>query len=343
MLNHRNASWLTCALSGLLIGMLSAEANANDWMPSMREFADSFKQLEQSFNSGKFDKIPSLTSQMNTAASSLRRQAPHLSASKAKGLEAHAVQIELAATRLNQSAAANDHHGIAKGMANIRHTCMSCHVKFREFDHLTSFYPARGNTLIVDVSVRTIDGRPRQDHSNVVVFMDRVPHTSQVPVTNPRVSQANRRFHPRVLPIVKGTTVDFPNDDRILHNVFSMSKTKKFDLDVYQPGTSKSVTFPKPGLIRLYCNIHPEMACSILILDNPYFALTDSAGRCIILGIPDGEFTLRSWHEFGGETRNTVNLIGTSATRVSLQVKEKRRSLQHSNKYGQSYKPREKY
>ncbi|MFT5525171.1 MAG: plastocyanin/cytochrome c556 [Pirellulaceae bacterium] len=340
----RHASTFAYCLLGLLVASsVCSDAVGDDWLSPMREFSDAFRQLEKSHKTGEFDRIPFLTTQITKATVELRQQTPRQNAAKARGLEAHATKIDLAAIQLNQAVAANDPLRIASGIETIRHTCVSCHVKFRQFDHLTSFYPARGNTLVVDVNIQTIDGQHRNDNSNVVVFLDRVPHSPTLPQQNPKVSQANRRFYPRVLPIVKGTTVDFPNDDRILHNIFSMSKTKKFDLDVYQPGKSKSVTFPKPGLVKLYCNIHPEMACSILILDNPYFVMTDHSGRGVITGIPDGEFTLRSWHEFGGETRDTLDLTGTSATHTPLQITEKRRSLSHTNKYGKPYTAREKY
>ena len=141
-------------------------------------------------------------------------------------------------------------------------------------------FPARGNTIAGQVKILKPDGEEQADRSNVVVFLDRVKSETAFPRPrkNPVISQKNRRFTPRVLPVMKGTTVDFPNDDTIFHNVFSLSKTRPFDLDIYPPGKSKSFTFKRTGWVKVYCNIHPQMIVHIIVLDNPFFALTDQKG-----------------------------------------------------------------
>src|SRR5256885_13468033 len=96
-------------------------------------------------------------------------------------------------------------------------------------------------------------------------------------------------FTPPVLPIMQGTTVEFPNDDPIFHNVFSLSKTKPFDLGLYKRGTNKSVTFDQPGLVKVYCNIHEKMIGYIAVLENPYFTLTDKEGKFKIADVPPGK------------------------------------------------------
>ena len=130
----------------------------------------------------------------------------------------------------------------------IRSLCVSCHVKFRENNFESGLFPARDNTIAGQVEIRKLDGTPRKDRSNVVVFLEGVNGGVAVgppPRRNPVVSQKNRLFWPRVLTIVKGTTVEFPNDDTIFHNVFSLSKARPFDLDIYAAGVSKSVHFSK--------------------------------------------------------------------------------------------------
>jgi hypothetical protein len=100
-----------------------------------------------------------------------------------------------------------------------------------------------------------------------------------------------------VLPIVVGTTVDFPNNDATYHNVFSLSKTKSFDLGRYAAGRSKSVRFDNPGIVRVFCDIHSHMSAFILVFAHRYFALADDEGRYRIDNIPPGTYTVFAWNE----------------------------------------------
>ncbi len=123
------------------------------------------------------------------------------------------------------------------------------------------------------------------------------PQKYAPPSAHPRVVQFNRRFIPEVLPVVAGTTIDVPNFDPFFHNAFSYSKTKKFDLGRYPTGKSRSVTFDKPGPVRVFCEIHSDMNCVILVLENPYFAYPDAEGRFKIENVPEGEYLLKIWHK----------------------------------------------
>jgi hypothetical protein len=100
-----------------------------------------------------------------------------------------------------------------------------------------------------------------------------------------------------VLAIVAGTTVDFPNDDRTYHNVFSLSKTRSFDLGRYATGRSKSVRFDRPGIVRVFCDIHSHMSAFILVFAHRYFAVTDDDGRYSLENVPPGTYTLTVWNE----------------------------------------------
>ena len=124
----------------------------------------------------------------------------------------------------------------------------------------------------------------------------------------PKVVQINRRFIPEVLPVVTGTTVDFPNFDPFFHNAFSYSKTKKFDLGRYPTGKSRAVTFDKPGPVRVFCEIHSDMNCVILVLGNPYFTYPDGEGRFRIENVPEGEYLLKVWHKTGEWGSRTVTI-----------------------------------
>jgi plastocyanin len=112
-----------------------------------------------------------------------------------------------------------------------------------------------------------------------------------------RVVQRDAQFIPHVLPIPVGTTVEWPNEDDILHNVFSISETKPFDLDLYKAPVVKRVTFDKPGRVDVFCSIHTTMSCVVLVLENPFFAVSDEKGRYVIREVPAGTYRLKAWHE----------------------------------------------
>src|SRR5471030_1896188 len=118
-----------------------------------------------------------------------------------------------------------------------------------------------------------------------------VTSTNLEQVTTTRVAQEGAVFSPHVLPILVGTTVEWPNNDRIYHNVFSMSDAKQFDLGLYKGNPAdKRVTFDKPGRVDVFCSIHTSMNCTVLVLENPYFAATDKNGNYKIPNIPPGEY-----------------------------------------------------
>jgi plastocyanin len=111
------------------------------------------------------------------------------------------------------------------------------------------------------------------------------------------MDQRNESFVPHVLAITTGTTVDFPNSDRLYHNVFSLSKPKTFDLGRYAAGHSKSIRFDRPGIVRVFCDIHSHMNAYILVFSHPFFALTDSDGRYRIDNVPSGTYGIFAWNE----------------------------------------------
>jgi plastocyanin len=199
---------------------------------------------------------------------------------------------------------------------------------------------AAENTVSGNVTVLTRDGgEARQDGSGVVVFLepaDGKSHTRRQ-LRRPVVSQRNQEFSPRVLVVSKGAEVQFPNDDTVFHNVFSLSRPRPFDLDVYAQGEVRSVRFPNTGLVKVYCNIHPDMVTNIVVLSNDLFAITDSRGAYTIADVPDGLYRLRAWHEFGGEHSQTISVSAGSREKRDLLIQETRRVIQHLNKFGQSY------
>jgi plastocyanin len=117
------------------------------------------------------------------------------------------------------------------------------------------------------------------------------PRTLQV------ITQRDAVFRPHVLPVVAGTTVEWPNKDEIFHNVFSMSETKEFDLGLYRDPEVKKVTFDKKGRVDVFCSIHSKMNCVVLVLENPWFAAADKNGHFRIENVPAGTYRLKAWHE----------------------------------------------
>jgi plastocyanin len=120
------------------------------------------------------------------------------------------------------------------------------------------------------------------------------------------LDQRNETFLPYVLAVLAGTTVEFPNNDTTYHNVFSFSKAKRFDLGRYPRGQSRSVRFDRPGVVRVFCEIHSHMSAFILVFAHPFFATTDAQGRYRIDGVPPGSYSVVAWND--GEARESLSV-----------------------------------
>ncbi|MFQ5629582.1 MAG: carboxypeptidase regulatory-like domain-containing protein [bacterium] len=144
----------------------------------------------------------------------------------------------------------------------------------------------------------TVTSKQIDNKKDILVFIEKVDSNTVFhnPDEKPKMDQRNLAFLPHILPVVVGTTVEFPNNDHVLHNVFSPSRIKRFDLGSFLPKKSESVTFDKPGKIVVLCKIHPQMSAYIIVLQNPFFALTDEDGNFVISNIPAGTYRLSTWH-----------------------------------------------
>jgi plastocyanin len=150
--------------------------------------------------------------------------------------------------------------------------------------------------------------RDLPDTRRAVVYLESAPSPAfdeREPVRM-QMDQRNETFYPHVLAVTVGSIVDFPNSDSTYHNVFSLSKAKRFDLGRYARGKSKPVTFDHPGVVRVFCDIHSHMSAFILVFNHPYFATTDSDGRYRIDNLPPGTYSVVAWHE--GEARDTRSI-----------------------------------
>lgn len=133
--------------------------------------------------------------------------------------------------------------------------------------------------------------------AGVLIYIEKVEGKEFSPSTNhPKIDQKNLLFVPRVLPVVKSTTVEFHNSDNLKHNVFGVGDDD-FDLGTWGQGVTQTHTFNKLGEVAILCNVHTEMEAYVLVLQNPYFAITDKEGNYRIENVPEGPYRLKTWHD----------------------------------------------
>jgi plastocyanin len=153
------------------------------------------------------------------------------------------------------------------------------------------------------------------DRRRSVVYLETAPQPAlESPAPGRAVlDQRDEAFVPYVVAVTVGSTVEFPNSDRIYHNVFSLSKPKRFDLGRYPRGQSRSVRFDQPGVVRVFCEIHSHMSAFVLVFAHRYFATTDAEGRYRIDGVPPGSYTLAVWNDGAVRARREVRVEGALA------------------------------
>jgi len=159
------------------------------------------------------------------------------------------------------------------------------------------------------------------------------------------LTQKNKMFEPRLLVVTRGSTVDFPNRDPWFHNVFSLFNGKRFDLGLYEAGTSRTVHFDREGVSFIFCNIHPEMSAVVVVLASPYFAVTNKQGDFTIPDVPAGRYMLHVWNESAQPATlqaltREIQVGDASRSLGTLRVPvTKSTAVAHKNKYGQEYEP----
>ncbi len=181
------------------------------------------------------------------------------------------------------------------------------------------------------------DGSPKSDASNIVVYLEGIAADVQPLSAVPEIHQRDQQFAPDLTVVTRGSTIAFPNDDKIFHNVFSVSEPARFDLGLYKSGESKSVQFDRPGVVDVYCNIHPQMAAKIKVLDTPYYALTANNGSFFIPNVPPGTYPIVAWQPYGAEYHGSVTVASGGSATVSIQLTEGEKERRHLRKDGQPY------
>ena len=187
------------------------------------------------------------------------------------------------------------------------------------------------------------------DASNVVLWLTPAEGSTIAPwhgqgSSRPRLVQKNKSFEPHILIVPVGSEVEFPNRDPFFHNVFSLFEGKRFDLGLYEAGSTRNVLFDKPGISYIFCNIHAEMSAVVIALTTPYYAVSNRRGEIVIQHVPPGHYTLRLWYEaalpevLNSMTREVAISESTSTLGV-LHLPATSLPTAHKNMYGADYAP----
>ena len=192
----------------------------------------------------------------------------------------------------------------------------------------------------------TREGHRLKNASEAVIWLTPVgakvesPHQS--PSQIPQLTQRDKKFHPDLLVVPVGGKVEFPNDDPFFHNVFSLFEGKRFDLGLYESGTTRFVQFDKPGISFIFCNIHAQMSAVVITLATPYYAISDPRGQLTINDVPPGRYELQVFHAsvppdtLRALTREVTITPGQN-TLGNFTLAETEVEVAHKNKYGHDY------
>jgi plastocyanin len=206
---------------------------------------------------------------------------------------------------------------------------------------------ATAGTVTLKVAVEHPKTHREDSHrsANVVVWLRPLDSPAPELPTARRyeMAQKDKQFHPHVLAIPVGANVFFPNRDPIFHNVFSLYKGERFDLGLYEAGSSRAVKFERPGVSFVFCNIHPEMSAYIVALETPYFAVSDEHGDVRIPDVPAGRYRMGVWYEraepkaLAALARDVVVTDGDTSL-AALSVPESEKFVpDHTDKFGKPY------
>ncbi|MBA3458527.1 MAG: hypothetical protein H0T46_01090 [Deltaproteobacteria bacterium] len=203
---------------------------------------------------------------------------------------------------------------------------------------LASVAEAAPGRVVGTVKVTEADGKPASSVDVIIYIVGFKDPAGTRPAAPVKVEQKGRKFVPDLVAITVGDKVVFPNVDSFLHNVFSQSGTRKFDLGSFKKGESKEKEFPSPGVVDVYCNIHPEMAATILVLPNRKHTRTGPDGTFVLDGVPPGEWTLFAYTRRAAKPVSAkVKVHADGDTEIELAL-QRGAEQPHLNKYGEKYR-----
>ena len=159
-----------------------------------------------------------------------------------------------------------------------------------------------------------------EEMRNVVLYVLQAVVPEGTQSARASIAQRDEQFQPHIVPVYRGAVVDFPNEDDVFHNVFSLSSAKTFDLGRFPKGSSKSEVFDKTGTVQVFCHIHSDMSAILLVLENPYFAVPTVAGKYAIENLPPGDYTVVGWHERIKPVTRTVHVTAAETTRLDFNI-----------------------
>jgi len=181
------------------------------------------------------------------------------------------------------------------------------------------------------------DARQAEDVGQAVIWLS---GKTAVPAPSVRaeISTAEKQFSPHVLVVPLGSTVTFPNHDPFNHNVFSLSEEHPFDLGMYGRGETRSVKFERAGIIRIYCNVHPQMSALVVVRDNPWYGQPSSDGSFTIEAVPPGRYVLHAWHERSPDITRDLVVPADGIANLELELDARGYKFKpHLNKFGRPY------
>ena len=160
--------------------------------------------------------------------------------------------------------------------------------------------------VAVELGADGEEGALAFERSHVAIYIEGATDAAAPGVVKASIEQRDRRFAPDLVVIPKGSAISFPNFDPIFHNVFSLSKVKSFDLGNYPDGQSRTVTFPSPGLVAVYCHLHSNMSATIVVAPNRWATKADGKGGFMLADVPAGTYSVVAWHKTAGTFRKTI-------------------------------------
>ena len=196
---------------------------------------------------------------------------------------------------------------------------------------------ARPSEVSGRVTMLDKENQPGDDVGQAVIWLGGAPAQSRPPVRTD-IGTSDKAFSPRVLVVPAGSTVSFSNYDPFNHNVFSLSEENPFDLGLYGRGEARSVRFDRPGLVRVYCNVHAQMSALVLVRDTPWYTQPSSDGSFTLGSVPAGSYTLHAWHERALEVTQPLTVPAEGLEQLALELDARGFQFKpHLNKHGQPY------